>query len=520
LGNNGTLKTTLMTLWLMAVAGVVAGLYFQDRFFAIDIKAIATLDKKTGPVQARSEGLVRWRDVAEDQGLFDGDRVATGRSGRSTIGFGPGRQLNMGEDTQVQIRAILQGNGDYAFMITLVRGTVVANIDESCTGCPPLILRAGDETFNLASGDRLGVFKAIGKRATKFDPNGPWPMLRRPRAVSPPPPKPEEPPPPPPKKKEKPLPQLSKPIGLEIDIAQPTGKEWWTMQPIASLSPTILDIPLKAPAQKPEVGEWKPLVEVSGSGKPLVIDTLRPTDRTLRLSVGQARKVAVVKRQGGVTEYGFSLRGGAAVTRGKDGEQSFSSRKVDYKIKTLGEFPGGPVSIGVDQINPQASNSPWMEPKKEVGLDASNLIIHLTSSQDYSRFYSLIRGSGSVAITREGLRSASGVFVVRKQAVVAQLRGPALTKPVASKMLDTLQGDFVFKGPRSALHDTRGQAQGALVDWIGALLDKGKVLYILKRNKLYPVSRDFIKTNNEVAQFIDSQAKAIFLEKVQILDYR
>jgi hypothetical protein len=52
------------------------------------------------------------------------------------------------------------------------------------------------------------------------------------------------------------------------------------------------------------------------------------------------------------------------------------------------------------------------------------------------------------------------------------------------------------------------------------LLDKGKVLYILKRNKIYPVSRDFIKTNNEVAKFVEGQARAIFLQKVEILAYR
>ena len=95
-----------------------------------------------------------------------------------------------------------------------------------------------------------------------------------------------------------------------------------------------------------------------------------------------------------------------------------------------------------------------------------------------------------------------------------------MDQPTIETLLPLLDGNFVFKGPRSALYDMRGTSQTALLDWIGALLDKGKVLYILKRNKLYPVSRDFIKTNNEVAKFIDSQAKAIFLEKVEILDYR
>ena len=83
-----------------------------------------------------------------------------------------------------------------------------------------------------------------------------------------------------------------------------------------------------------------------------------------------------------------------------------------------------------------------------------------------------------------------------------------------------LGGRFAFRGSRSALYDTKGQTQQGLVDMVDALLDNGKILYILKTKKVFPVSRDFIKNNKEVGQFIDSQANAIFLEKVEILDYR
>jgi hypothetical protein len=86
--------------------------------------------------------------------------------------------------------------------------------------------------------------------------------------------------------------------------------------------------------------------------------------------------------------------------------------------------------------------------------------------------------------------------------------------------MNLLKGEFVFRGSRSALHDTRTRSKGDLVNWMSALLDKGKVLYILKRKKLYPVSKQFIKTNDEVAQFIDEQAKAVFLDKVEILHSR
>ena len=178
------------------------------------------------------------------------------------------------------------------------------------------------------------------------------------------------------------------------------------------------------------------------------------------------------------------------------------------------------MSIGLDKFTAVQDNLPWTQAKGELSLEAAPFAVHMVTGQDYFKFLPFLKGANAIGISRSGLASNDGTFVVRNQAVIAQLRGSAMDQHTIETLLPLLDGNFVFKGPRSALYDMRGTSQTALLDWIGALLDKGKVLYILKRNKLYPVSRDFIKTNSEVAKFIDSQAKAVFLEKVEILDYR
>ncbi len=520
------MTTLFFAVWAALVAGVVAAIVHQDRFFAVDNKAIATLERKSGNVQVRSEGLVRWTDTVEKQGFFDGDRVSTARGSKAKVGFGPSRALVLGEETQVQITAILQGNGEYAFLITLLRGSMVAEVAGACKGCPPLVIRAGDDTFNVGSGVKLALVKELGKKVVKFNPKGPWPVVKhKPVAVIPQtfleaPAAPEPPPPPPP-------PPAVKAEGYEVQVRAPAaGLVYYTVQPLGALASVSIDFPLTPPPERPKNGEWRPIVQIAGANPKAteVAQTAGPNDLTVKIPVTKARQLASVNQKSGYKEYSFSVRGGAQVTplRGfkRTPVQSFGESKVDVKIRSYGEFSGGPVSIGLDKFTAVQDNLPWTQAKGELSLEAAPFAVHMVTGQDYFKFLPFLKGANAIGISRSGLASNDGTFVVRNQAVIAQLRGSAMDQHTIETLLPLLDGNFVFKGPRSALYDMRGTSQTALLDWIGALLDKGKVLYILKRNKLYPVSRDFIKTNSEVAKFIDSQAKAVFLEKVEILDYR
>lgn len=172
------LRTVLMSVWLLLVVGIAVAIARQDRFFSVDSKRVAIIEKKSGPVQVRQEGLVRWQETVEKQGLLDGDRIATGRAGTVRVGFGVGRSVSLGEDTQIQITAITTASRDAAFMIALLRGSMVAAIDGKCAGCPPLVVRAGNDTYRVGVGMKTGIFKPVGKKARKFNPAGPWPATR------------------------------------------------------------------------------------------------------------------------------------------------------------------------------------------------------------------------------------------------------------------------------------------------------------------------------------------------------
>lgn len=169
------LKTVVVATWLLLVVGIVVALADTDSFLAVDGRSVALLEHRSGGVQVRREGLVRWQDAVERQGLFDGDRVATGRGAKARVGMGPKRSVSLGEDSQIQITAIVTKDPEAAFMVTLLRGSVVADIGESCAECPPIVVRAGDDTYRVASGHRVGIFKPAGGKARRFSPKGPWP---------------------------------------------------------------------------------------------------------------------------------------------------------------------------------------------------------------------------------------------------------------------------------------------------------------------------------------------------------
>lgn len=543
-----------MSVWLLLVCGVVLAIVHQDKFFAIELHSIARLAQRSGSVMVRSEGLVRWREAVDRQSFFDGDRVATGTDAKSTIRFDEKRALMLGEDTQVQVTAIQQGDGGHAFMITLFRGSMLAETDGTCVDCPPLILRdAGGETYNVTSGKKVALVKSVGSKAKSYTPKTaalpvvakaerPKPLIdasfvkiaptaeaetARLKAEKEAQEKLER------KDKEKrdrdekerkEKEERDRKIiakGYEAVVApEMNGKTLFTMEPLSAIGGQTVDVPLTAPGQKPEGGNWRPALEMSGKGPPIVLEGASAADMTFKVSIDRLRKVAEVNRSGGVAEYIVNLRGGAVVMRDKEKFVSFGIQPAELRIKSFGEVGTGPLTVAMDVLKASAGTGTWIEPKAPLSLGAATVAVSLVSGADFAKVAPFVRGAGAVGISREAI-GANGVFVVRNQDVVAQVRGTSAgDKATAGGVMRALGGEVVFKGNKGALYDMRGKTQTALVDWVSSSLDNGKVLYILKRSKLYPVSKEFVKTNNDVATFIDTQARAIFLEKVEIVDYK
>lgn len=514
MGQNSLLKGSLFLVWLALVGSVSTAIYRQDDFFAKEGRSMARLAQKSGSVLTRGEGLVRWRETIGGQDLYDGDHLATGRGSKATISFGGNRKLRLGGETQIQITGIMRASGDFALLIKLLKGSMMGSVSGTCKQCAPILVRAGQQSYSISSGKQVAVHKKVGKKATTFEPKGPWP-------VSKPPERPKlkksfvEP-----KPKKKPLDDAS---GFVTRIGGAReGKTWWTWKPVGELRGQTLVFPLEQPRGRPKNGRLSSVVQVSGpNGRGRTsIERVSLSESRFRLPIRKVIDAASMRRRNGVAEYRFAIRGGAVVSGDEKRKQSFQNRWMEYRIRSVGEPGPGPVTVGLDRVKTKAADGPWLQPKKLLNVSEAPVVVGLANGNDYSRLLPFIRGAAAVGLGSRGIWNSKGTFVVRDEQVVAQIGGDRLNKALVRKLTGVLDGDFVFRGARSALHDSRGQSDHDLTKWITTLLGEGKVLYVLKRNKLYPVSRDFIKTNREVAQFVDSNAKAIFLDDVEIVHAR
>ena len=559
------IKYVLIGVWLALVIAVSLAIYFQDRFLLIENKYIAYLDDRNGPVLSRSEGLVRWRDLIDKQGVHDGDTLSTGESSSARVRFDRDRAVYLGEDTQVKITAIGSERGT-AFVIKLLRGSAVPQINEKCAQCPPLILRAGEESFTISAGKKVAVFKAQGsKEVKKFQtkpitnnadfqeivaaikpavaaiapaPPPPVPVdvalttvflrpepAQRPPPAAPPPPRPVPAPAPAPVPAPAPAPAVL-PIEAVKMEAKPAenGMEYWTMRPLDSILDQYVDFPVSVPesVRADSSLALRPFIEISGNGQTEQIFANQATDLTVRVPLKSIKNVSASKMVGGVKKYLFSARAGVEIMRGSARSKFLSEGSVVTQIVSLGEVPVGQLSVGLSDFNPKSENlsSVWLTKKDEIDLADAKISVFIAKISDYGKLAPLVRGTSKVALDRRSPIGSDGFFVVRDDEIVAQISGPNLNKQNIDKIMALLGGEFVFKGQRTAYHDVQGFGQGKQGDPLWSLISKGHVLYILKRGTLYPVSHEFLKTSAEVTSFIGNQAQAIFVKKVEIVSHK
>lgn len=295
-----------------------------------------------------------------------------------------------------------------------------------------------------------------------------------------------------------------------------------TYKSISSIKNSRIKVPLLPPKNKPLAGQLRPILELIGKQGvkiPLVegnsngaLEVFLPLEIVIKY--GREKVSGVFK------EYEVSARAGSEWT--VNGEKAYAFERVFSVIRVSG-FAGGSsqgITIGLDKFDADRSGDVSNLKQKEVSPEIAPIRISLQSEDDLSLISPFMATASQVGFAKGGPRDDLGYFVVRNRAVIAEVSGAGLTRINLQNIVTALRGDFVFRGFKNALHEPSDKSQKDLTTWVDSLLDQGKVLYVMKRSRLYPVSREFVKTNNEVAKFIDSQAKAVFVEKVDVIVFR
>lgn len=528
--------------WVLLVSIIIFAILKQDRFFAISADPLATIRFDRGEVFRRPYDSVKWMHAVDKQVVYDGDFVSTGADAKARVIFDQGRSLDLAENTQVQLTSILDQSGSLTFKISLGRGSVVAKA-RKCGKCGSLILRSGGETYNVDSGTNVGVFKKPGKKSEKFDITGPVPNLgyvkneaplissvllspsevevKKPSVQLPRNLKPETS-----TATEKSAnPSLLEMSGKELDIGgDPRGKVWWVFDSFYQMSGVTFEVPIEIPNFDQSQGSWRPLVEISGqkNSQPIILDHLRQSDRLVSIPIEKIQHLAVSYENPLFIEYVFGLRGGVQL-RALDGSKrvSWRSRQVFFRVKQFHSSYPGALSIYLDKFDISPSASLLFEQKPDLQRENSSVIIHLKSGNKFAKILPALKNAGAFRVSLEpkATFSEDGVFVV-DESIEAEIFSKKRDVLLIKQIMSLLDGRLAFSGKSSAFSENHDSSPNGLVHKVGSLLEKGQVIYVLKRNKLYPVNRDFIKNYGEVAKFVDKQARAIFLDDVEIIATR
>lgn len=177
MGSSGK-QGILLGVWLVAIAATAVIIWHEDQFLAVGGVPIARITQTIKDVNYRSESDIRWKRInAERPGIFDGDRLATGKQSEAMIDFGDGRAAHVGPETNLTLSSIKQASG-LTYILALSRGSVA--IQKTKVTNPntkirfPIIIRSDGRDYLIEPGDERGIQRDesgvkefIGKRGPK-----------------------------------------------------------------------------------------------------------------------------------------------------------------------------------------------------------------------------------------------------------------------------------------------------------------------------------------------------------------
>lgn len=561
-----TSRIMLFGVWFCMVAGIIVGLSFEDRFFAISGKPVAVLSYSNAGTTFRAEDDVKWKPVAKAQGFFDGDRVATGPTSKAKVSFGEGRLVELAPDTIIAISSIREASGN-SFIINLVKGGIKPTVPGDAKHA--LVVMSGTSTFVVEPGEERGFAKPIGGALHEFNAKDKFPAQTKktesdrekfilpatynaPAIKDLPPEEPDaltvsstqlalasptpqvtpEATPLPKKKKASPSPSLSPSPTLTPTPAPPKAKP---QVDLSKFAPAIVDgsvqpsymttegfgrersFSLAIKVGKPQLtdNEYRPVVQVSSGEAKSFIAWQGPN---LELALGSDFLRKGVKNDlGAIPCTRVELRTG--VKMGNGAPVFLSDKPVVTKICSLRDAESKvPLKIGLTTIGAPSNDGKLYAASPRGGSYPIQLIV--TRSSDYLKLVPYMKASSSFQISQAKELGASGIFSVDSSKVLAQFGGVGITAPVADKLMSIMGHSFVFKGNRSVIQDVSGLDLEAFKQWIAKQTSAGKNVYIRAKSNFIPVSRNFMNERGEVAEFVKKASGTIFLDKVLIIAFK
>ncbi len=544
-------------LWLVAVIAIATAIWHEDRFFAMSGLPIAEVSRAVRDVSYRSEDDLRWKAIGgERQVVFDGDRIATGRSSNAILDFGDGRTAHVGEDTSLGISTIRQTDG-ITYILTLPKGLLAIKNSSKKQAAHknalfPIIVRTGGKDFLIEPGQEKGIAKT-SRGVTEYKPERVKAMTFK-KTVAPEPQIINEPlpvdvptvvtvatpnPPPPTVADLAPTPQVQldaapspvpvvglapkssvevpKPSisGSEIQITTRLAPMYFTFESFGSLGRSSITIEWKEPSNLPK--GWSPALELSvGRSKKQI--TL-PRGRKHQLAWSDFGPLRAQTARDGVPCARVLIRGGAKINGESSPQWSFQDKALETSVCSYKEASGNvPLLVAMsDLVTTGNTQDGVFAQRSQEGLQYQMVV---QSASQYVALLPIMGRAKALKVTKVPGYAENGVFIAKSGRIIMQLAGPGFSPTQADQMMAFLGGDFVFKGSRSSLYDATQMSVDQLKSWVANNTQQGKKVYVHRSGSLLPISRDFLEERREVAAFVKSVASQLFVEKVEVIAFK
>lgn len=544
---NSRFKTTMfLIIWSIVSAIVVVGLIFEDRLFHLRSDPIAHIQSSIGKVSQRPDDQANWRDVTTHSQIHDGDSIATSSNSNSRIAFSQSRHIDLGENAYISITAI-KHKADNHIIVHLISGAVAGHIAEESEYTLTII--AGQQTFQLAPGQSIGIKKPIGDKPTtvpvksvitKHKQEAPTKPIVLPSTFA----TASQPSTVPilgvdndvnrsnaleaSKTSETKTPTKATPPKIPIpSITRPAnGEVWYTHLSLEELKAEKLKLSLSF-EQKPTAPNWdlKCGVMLEADFKDLkkknpiyYFAAKNENPNVIHIPVRDIVEYSLITT-GSLQEkiLNFSMRSAVIAKKGEDIYKLQSKGSQVYKIISIHDTftSKRPLRIALQHLSQWNKSPALFQSVTKIDSNKAPIIIVAQKASSIQAFAKAIHSKNSFHFSGSSRFEDSGSYVVKQGEIVAQLGGSSLDTELATKIMAILKADFVFEGARTALVEIKDLPPREAAQRIKAIGNL-KTIYAMRGADLIPLSKNFIETNESAFSFVKSQTSVLFSEKVTI----
>lgn len=512
--------------------------------------AIAQLTERQGTVQYRQEGVTLWLDVGSKQSFSDGTLIATGAKSEATVAFRDGREIVLGESSQV---VLTLGSDDADSVVTLLKGTLeTINIKPQMATTSPniaprrLIINSGNKSVALANvDDRVTVAKEINIEAPNISLLGGIPMVAAPLFVN------ASLPILPIEKLALAAPEVTraapKPAPTEVAVVTEPTVEPDNVEPDIPKAPSVEPLNIKAlrivsPASGVRLWTTLSLQHEAGSALTvsLAADTELPTQdvdaslevmrgnqsvHTLKVTKYGGRYLARLhgstvlnsgKRERGLPAWTLSLKSRVSPRQGQEAKliAAVDSKLQDVTLASLADFPKGSATVFIGKVAPKEGQG-WIAQTGNVTAAQASAGVFLSDSAELPLLAPLLRGSGAFSFATTNVASKDGTQIVRDDKLAARVLPD--TDGASIWVRRALDADLAFRGSFDSYVGSGvaiAQAKGSTKGWTNT---EQLTAYDLNTRPVQ-LNTALFKRHDEAWSVLAKHARAVFTKPVILVD--